>query len=220
MIVSLPFNEADWQRAERLLDCCYWLAGKKLDYHLLLVADSAIHAEFKTKVKIAAEVAFQSVELIEAVVAPDAAKTVAINTAFRTACQYISQSYRHPWLWLEADCVPLAAGWLKELFRIYDKQPKRFMGRHLKANSGTFMSRVGVYPQNAYRDLEGALKGAPPFERVANILPGCQNTQLIHMEKWTAASNIPSAAVLLNGDRTGALIENVIEGAQPKKRAA
>lgn len=222
MIVAIPFNQNDWQRAERLMDCIYWTSAKKPNALCLLVPDALLHQEFKLKVRIAAELAFPMVEMIDSEFPKPGDKVSGINAAFRTACRHIFQSYRHPWLWLEADCVPVAGNWLKALFSAYENQPKRFMGRYLKANSGTFMSRVGIYPPDAYRDLESAVQGAAPFERVANILPRCANTQLIHMEKWSPEKGIPHDAVLINGDRTGALVESMIEATETKttKKAA
>ncbi len=219
MIVVIPYNENDWQRAERLCDAVYWIGLCKPIGHCLLAPNSTVHPEYKLKVKLAADVAFTSVEQIEVNVPKDATKNVAINTTFRHVSAHTFHAYKEPWLWLEADNVPIKPTWLKDLFKAYDKQPRRFMGRFMKAQSGTFMSRTGIYPADAYRDLEPALKGEPPFERVANILPRCTSTPLIHMEKWRDDLQLPEEVVLLNGDRTGQLIETMIEGAnvKPKK---
>lgn len=218
MIVVIPFSETDWQRAERLCDAIYWIGGKKPIGHCLLVADNAVHQEYRLKVKLAAEVAFASVDSTEVGIPHTATKTVAINTTFRHACHYVFNHYREPWLWLEADNVPLKANWLKELFRVYEKQPRRYMGRFMQAKSGNFLSRTAIYPQNAVHDLDNACKGEPPFERIANILPRCTNTGLIHMEKWTRETVLPETVGLLNGDRNGILIEQLIAATDKRKK--
>ncbi len=218
MIVVIPYNESDWQRAERLLDAIYWISLCKPIGHCVLAPNILIHAEFKLKVKIAAEVAFQSVDQIEVPVQKDATKIAAINATFRHVSHYMSQAYKDPWLWLESDNVPLKPTWMRELFKAYDAQPKRFMGRFMMAKSGMFMSRTGIYANDAFKDFEQAVSGDPPFERVANLLPRCSSTSLIHMEKWREDIALPPEVVLLNGDRSGIMVERMIEQARVKPK--
>lgn len=215
MTVVIPYNENDWQLAERLCDALLWIGLNKPKGHCLLVPNITVHAEYKLKVKLAAELAFVSVDQLEVTTPKE--KVVGINSTFRQVAHYVYQSYKEPWLWLEADNVPIKTTWMRDLFKAYEDQPKRFMGRFMKAKAGTFMSRTGIYPQNSIHDLDNPCKGEPPFERVANILPRCASTPLIHMERWTPESVVPPEVVLVNGDRSGQLIEQMIENPRRKK---
>jgi hypothetical protein len=218
MIVVLPFNSEDAQRAERLLDCCYWISGRKAAGHCLLVASPDVHSEYKAKVRLTAELAFLSVDLIELPVSGEN-KQQKINNVFRQAARYVKDCYKNPFLWLEADNVPLKPTWLKELFNTYTKQPRRYLGRFMQAKSGQFLSRTAIYPPDAIDDLEAHCSGQPPFERVANLMPRCTNTKLIDMQKWNPEVGLPEGAVLKNGDRTGTLIEKLIEESPEPKVA-
>lgn len=219
MIVVVPFDSEDAVRAERLMDCCYWISGKKPVGHCLLVAGSDVHPEYRLKVRIAAEIAFESVDMMELNSVQGDTKPHKINSVFRQAARYVVDCYQHPFLWLEADNLPLKSNWLKALFREYDKQPRRYLGRFMQAKSGRFLSRTAIYPANAIHELDAHCQNAPPFERVANILPRCSSTRLIHMNQWNTDSVIPEDAVLINGDRSGLLVEALIESTAPKRKS-
>lgn len=212
MIVVIPFNAADQARAERLADCVFWLGGQKPLGYCLIAAGSDVHAEFKRKVTIAAQVAFSSAELLE--LTPVAGtKTQQINSVFSQVSKYVQECYREPWLYLEADAVPLKPTWLTDLFTAYHNQPKRYFGRHMAGKADRFMSRMGIYPHDAHNDMVGPCASPNPFERTAQILPRTTNSGLFHMEKWKDGLVLPPTALLLNGDRSGQLIEQLIEAA-------
>lgn len=219
MIVVVPFNTADQLMAERLMDACYWIGGCKPQGHCLLVPGPDVHQEYKFKVRLAAEVAFSSVDVFELPSVNGETKIQKINSVFKQAARYVQECYKHPWLWLEVDNVPLRPGWMLKLFSAYHNQPKRYMGRHMQGKNQVFMSRTGIYPADAIHELDGACNNQAPFERVANILPRTASTPLIHMEKWDGNLAYPEGPVLLNRDRSGKLIEQLIEEAnEPKAR--
>lgn len=85
------------------------------------------------------------------------------------------------------------------------------MGRHMKGKTQVFMSRTGIYPVDAIHLLDGYCAGDAPFERVAQTMKSSTNTGLIHIEKWSPGMEFPVDVVLVNGDRTGALVESLIE---------
>lgn len=209
MIVAIPFCEADQARAERLCDLVWWM-GQNPVGHCLVVAGHDVHPEFQLKVRLAAEVAFHSVDFLK-VTTQGTQKFEKVNSVFRQVARHIFTSYKEPWLWLEADCVPVKPSWLMDIFQAYHTQPKRYMGRYLMVKDKRFMSRVGVYPVDAINDLEGACNTPAPFERVVDILPRATHTRLIHMEKWDPKKPLPDDVIIVNGDRTGQLVEQLIE---------
>lgn len=218
MIVVIPFGVEDQVRAERLCDAIYWVGGANPKGHCLLVHDSAVHQEFRFKAKLAAQVAFLTVDMLEVGVAHDATKTAAINTVFRHAARYILDSYRQPWLWLEADAVPLKSTWLEDLFGAYHSQPFRYMGRHMKGKTQVFLSRTAIYPVDCIHELDGPCQTQHPFERVASVVKKSTNSGLIHMAKTAPEEGDP--AVVWGGMRSGGFIESAIESAEvPKPKA-
>ena len=70
------------------------------------------------------------------------------NWAWQNVARYIPMFYtkNEPWLWLEADAIPLKKGWLDTLVAEYTKSGKAFMG-HIVADMG-HMNGVGIYPNH------------------------------------------------------------------------
>jgi hypothetical protein len=188
--IVIPFNAETASKAERLLDCIYWLDGQSQDGSCVLVADSGTHDELKGKVRIAAEVAFDYVTVVQA---QKDSPTLASTANFM-------RGFRLPWMLLEPDCVPLVKGWRRLLFAAYNSQPRRYIGPHMKSSTGEMsLSRIAVYPPDSYNDTE------------VPIFPFSTKTRLIQELEYDGDdSKIRPDAVLLHGDKTGVLIERVI----------
>lgn len=220
MIIVLPFCDADKTQAERLLDCIYWIGGQKPYSHLVLISAPDVHPEFRIKTRLAGEIGFHSVALMEITRLEGDTKIQKINQMFRQAARYIHDCYREPWLWLEPDSVPLTPTWISDLEKSYHNQPRRYMGRHMKAKDSIFLSRVAVYPSNAITDLDQYCSGPAPFERVSQILPRSTMSTLFHIDKaFKPELKVPEEVVLLNQDKTGLRIEKLIEDAPVKPLA-
>lgn len=211
MITVIPFHSEDAARAERLLDLIYWQSGKAQSGTCLLVHSPDVHQELQIKVRLTAEMCFSSVDMMRAELPTGLPRVGSINFMFKSASQYVRDCYKEPWLWLEPDCVPMVRNWQVILSEAYDAQPRRYMGRFMQGKAVRFMSRVGVYPTSASTDLAPWLDGETPFERSASILPRCHNTAMFHVAKYDPNIPIPETAVIVNGDRTGALVELLIE---------
>src|SRR5690242_7299723 len=67
LLVVLPISQGDAALAEKLLDWCYELNDNEpVKAHCLIYCAHDVHGEMQTKAKIAAEVAFESSELVMA----------------------------------------------------------------------------------------------------------------------------------------------------------
>lgn len=198
LITVIPFNSSNYAAAERLCDCIYWLEDKQQIGACLLVAEHGTHEEFKTRVRIAAEVAFEHVEMIQ---------LNESRNALISASKTMAKTFKFPWLWVEPECVPLKKGWRNELLLAYDSQPRRYIGAHLKQSNGSLaLSRVAIYPNQCTADLSESL------------LPLSTKTRLIQALRFDGdESKIRPDAVLLYGDSTGKLIESVINRASASK---
>lgn len=186
MIIALSFNAATAEATERLCDLIYWQSGRNPTGHCLLVPAFDVHAEMKCKVKIAAEVAFASVDMFE----------VKHNQhGLIPAAQHISRIYKSPWLWLESDCVPLVEGWREILESEYDAQPKRYLGSPVGDKT-----RISIYPPDAYKELEAQADKSPAKTNlIQELLTG------------ETEANIKEGVVLLRGNRPPQFIEALIE---------
>ena len=150
MLLVIPFDASNAPVAEGLIDFIYFLSGKKKRGHCLLIAASSVHEEFRLKIKLSAEVAFENVELeIGEINLPSIAKLV-------------GESYKSNWLLLDAYCVPLKKDWFETLENLYQSQPKKHLGAYIKTIGNDkveqiMLARNSVYPPNAIQDIEAKL---------------------------------------------------------------
>jgi hypothetical protein len=222
LLIVLGFSAGDAMQAERLLDYIAILNQKQPRGHCLLVAAPDTHAETQTKIKIAAEVAFESVELL-AVPWPAVAhtsKVEAVNYLFHSAMSHAARCYQWPALWLEPDCTVLKASWLDELAEAYWNQPKRYLGSILSSADGKTrsLSRVAIYPRGAGGELKEFCAGKVPFEMSAAsmIVPRAEKTKLFQQLAFTAETDrklIRDNAVLLHHDKQAVLLSALIDEA-------
>jgi hypothetical protein len=220
LLVCLGFSANDAIAAERLLDWCAILNGKIPKGDLLLVAAPDLHQEIKLKTRIAAEVAFAHVELLEVgwpVVAPTS-KAESLNHLFYTAATHAARCYQNPFLWLEPDCVPLRASWLDELAAAYYAQPRRYMGSILASADGTVkrLSRVAIYPRGAGGELKEFTAGKTPFDIASGpmVIPRAGKSRLLQQLAYTSTterSAIRPDAVLLHSDKESVLLSALID---------
>jgi len=224
LLVILPHSANDSIQAERLCDLIA-AQNKRPAGHCLLVAAPDTHGESQTKVKIAAELAFASVELLVVdwpKVAPTC-KAESVNHLFYEAATHAARSCQWPFIWLEPDAVPLRREWLDDLDMAYHAQPKRYFGPILASADGKqqCMARVAVYPRGAGGELKEFFAGKVPFEQAGAkiILSRAGKTRLIQQMAFGAESDrnaVRDDAVLLHSDKEGVLLSSLLEGSPLK----
>lgn len=149
LLTVIPFRINDAPQAERLCDFMFHQNNRKQLPAVLLVTDPGVHGEMREKIKLAATVAFEQVQMIvsPAVTAPT--NREAIAQRFEAAARYVSTHYRWPWVWFEPDAVPLVRNWQKAIIRAFDEQPYLACAAHLNVKredkTEVIPSRVGVY---------------------------------------------------------------------------
>ena len=192
MIVVLQISKATARQAERLLDLMYWQNNQKHIGECLLMFAPDVHKEDQKKLTLSAELAFH----VER----------ATGSGFRDAAEAVQKMYRVPWLFLESDCVPLRAGWLDALYDAYLHQPKLCMGPILmKQNGERFLGRVSVYPPDVAQYA------------VLSFLPMSCQTKMIQELRYSGdESTIRRDAVLLHGDPSGLLVEQLMDKSTPE----
>jgi len=71
------------------------------------------------------------------------------NWSWQFVARYIGETRQEPWLWLEADAIPLVPGWLDQIQAEYTKGGKPFMGTVVETDSyDPYINGVAVYPPN------------------------------------------------------------------------
>jgi len=157
----------------------------------LLVGANDTHEEFRTKIKLAAEVAFREVDMILA----DAANLFGAAVARM-------DGYKSPWVYLDAFSVPLTPRWLESLEDHYDDSPKKILGPYLKDGDKIWLGRHSIYPPDICRHTDG------------DWTPLSTKTRIIQLGKYTGRADMrdkskDDPAYLFCGDKTGELIKTL-----------
>lgn len=220
LLPVLAFSAGDAIAAERLLDLLALYRKKQPVGDLLLVAAPDTHQETRLKIRIAAEVAFEHVELLE-VGWPKVAhtsKTEVINDLWHQGMTHATRCYQWPVLWLEPDVVCLRPHWLEELEMVYFNQAKRYLGSILSSGDGKVkaLSRVAIYPRGAAGEMKEFTAGKLPFELAAGptIVPRAGKSKLFQQTPFgstTDRSVIRPEAVLLHSDKESVLLSALID---------
>lgn len=211
ILVVIPFHAGNAPVAERLCDWIFELAGREQRGHVLLVCDAACHAEMRTKILVAAEVAFQTATL--AVLTPTEAlsPTGLSNKLFQFAAAQVAAHYRCAWLWLEPESVPLHPDWQEDLAQLYASQPKRYLGNHLKLGDGLALHRIAVYSVGALNDYTRFCDGQQPFWMAAiKMVASSTRTKLIQpgtFDPEKGLEQVRPESLIFHADPSGALIE-------------
>jgi hypothetical protein len=213
MLSVLSFCANDGILAEHLCDFIFLQNSRVSKGHALLVVAADVHAEMEARVKLAAEVAFDHVEIIKAPPVADFSKNLRVNTQFKTAAEHVAKTYRVPWLWLEPDAVPLKPGWLETIASAHYDQPKRYSGSWLMSKD-LFLARIAVYPADAINDLAPFLNGHEQFNRAAGsvIIPKSTKTRLVQEVVYSGEDvKVAETAVMLHKDPNAILLTSLRE---------
>jgi hypothetical protein len=185
MLIVLTFIADQVSQAEKLVDWMFFISGRQQGESILLVAGSDVHAEFTTKIRLSAEVAFKNVELIAA----------DPKNLLGAAMEHVEAAYKEPWILLEPDCVPLIPRWMESIDLAYVRQPKKIMGAHLKNSEKTWLARQSVYPCDVNRFAS------------RDLTPLSTKVQIIQQGRYEKREDVRPDAVLFCSDKTGELMK-------------
>lgn len=218
LLVVLGMCARDAARAEQLIDWCYALSGNLAIGHALLAVTDDVHAEMVEKCGISAGLAFASHQIVRMPKLDTLDLTVRTNKLFQFAAMTVQRGYRVPWLWLEPDCVPLQRGWQNRILEVYQAQPKRFFGPHLRLKAGekekTCLGRVSVYPPDAAADMKLWMDAPIPFhlfagEKLSDCSTKCRLIQQTILQNEADFDKLRPDAMLVHSDKTGRLISHL-----------
>jgi len=225
LLIVVPSCADDAPIVERMMDWIYQLSGRQQQGHVLLAYAHDLHAEMRLKLRICAELAFETVsefqanaQWVDAVASGSVApktKVEFINNLWQQTARHVAGHFRFPWLWLEPDCVPLTPDWMTKIADGYARQPRKFFGSHMKRKvneaESLFLSRTSVYPVGAFNEYRKYI-GSPPLEWTAAqfSIPRSTKTRLIQQMAYDGEfSKVRPDAVLLHSDKSGRLIEHL-----------
>lgn len=146
MLVVLPFWEKDAQLTAKLLRLAQKLDGMGLpvNFDCLLVYDREVSPENVAAVRAEAEKYFHTTSGY--VYDPPHRRTwpFSNNHVFQRGAWHVYNHLKRPFLWLEADCCPIRAGWLTLIADEYRKGKKPIMGNIVPVMG--HCNGVAVYP--------------------------------------------------------------------------
>lgn len=145
MIVVLNFCHHDRDTALRLLQWVTTLGG--VGKHDLMLQYSRVVKDNDNwqELKAEGEKAFASVSTVLIDGEDERGWPWSPNYAWMNALRVIREKIQKPWLWMEADCVPLVPEWLDRIEAEYTKAAKPFMGAEVSGPPRR-LSGVAVYP--------------------------------------------------------------------------
>lgn len=126
----------------------------------------------------------------------------ACNWAWQSTARWMYESpLRQPWLWLEADAMPLKAGWLTTLEEAFNKGGKSFGGHVVKDMH--HMNGVGIYPWDVMARNEMAmLARAAAWDVVLKLTTVNDCTPLNHLIQHAWNVHPHDRAMIWNGAGT------------------
>jgi len=143
--VVLPFCNKDARLAAKNLQ---WMAelGPRVSNKALLCFPKDTVASSVASMEHCARLVFSDVTRFVCPGTSTQAWPLGPNIAFQTTAHYMHAYGTAPWLWLEADAVPLCQGWLQRLETHYRQRGKSFFGPIVPGRG--HMNGVAIYPKN------------------------------------------------------------------------
>ena len=215
ILIVIPFWSENAEQTEALIDWIRQLNANKAVGSVLLVAANEVHAEDREKIKVSAELAFETVEMIQ-LPRNTGIKTEQINFNFKTVSEYILKSFKCPFFWMEPDTTPTRADWLQQLEYAYDRQPKKYAGSFIRGqDQNIFAARVICYHPTAFSDIGSFCVGSIS---TFNVQAGASLTMRSTMHRLVQefaineeadCDKVNPAAVAVHGDKKQILLKKL-----------
>lgn len=193
MIVTFLASSVD---VDKLIEQLQWikLLGSNSDYHSFIVCDSDTPFD---KVLSAASIARESFKSCEIVSNVESVKGwIEGSKSLFLVASGIAMRNNKPFLLMEADAIPMSAGWVSKIEKEYLGCGRKFMGHIYVTNSSTahplMMSGIAVYPPETFSMLGDIIRSGQHWDVTIapHIITDAINTGLIH-HIWGEANNPP-----------------------------
>ena len=157
MIVALGYCHKDYLAAEKLFRWMVELDGQQQSHTLVLESAHGMNPIHTALVMRAAKAAFHLVHGIIPKTSDERGWPVSSNHLFLTAYYFIKRMGGSPFLWLEADCIPLKPRWIDSLLGEYLGVGKPFMGC-IYESPWKHLTGVAIYPPEIEKYSPGVIK--------------------------------------------------------------
>lgn len=220
MKLVFPFTPVDQELAVKLSS---WIVelGPNLGHSCLLLRDVRVNPNHYRSILHNVQKVFTEVETADVPEKLDG-WPLAPNTMFRHAAKHIQLTKPEPWLWIEADALPLKEGWMETLAKEYDADPRKpFLGDFVNVpNVEPHMSGIGVYPgmlidyapsatyaQDMAWDVFASHEIVPKMKQTAFIKHRWKHPPFQNMSQVDNLLAQLGDAVLFHADKSGTLID-------------
>jgi hypothetical protein len=154
LLAVIAFCGKDVELAKRNLHWMVELGGVK-GFPCLLSYDDYTSKHHVQEIRKLAEAAFGEVKSNPYRARTDLGWPAGANVAWQNTAQFVEANYRIPWLWIEADAVPVKPSWMEVISGEYYKRGKSFFGPVVDERG--HCNGVMVYPWNAASRLPRAM---------------------------------------------------------------
>jgi hypothetical protein len=153
MLIVHSYYPKEYAQMVKWLTWAVHLGGAKKHKALFVEGDDTTQLMHEHVAKLAEEV-YGSVDFIRTFYTDPRPWPVNANLSFQRAARHISENIKTPWMWCEADCIPLKPRWWDIWEEEYNRAGKPFMGHivshpaHLTGNA-VYPPDVAAYNHNA-----------------------------------------------------------------------
>lgn len=196
LLVILPYCQKDTDQTRDLLQ---WIADLNKDFPkhpaMLLAADSTVP---RSTIDELARIACESFDYAKTMLVPIEEGDYPPSKMFLMAARQVQTQYKHAFLWLEPDCIPLTERWLHGLAEAYEASPKQYVGSLIRNDKDPALPKIhftgcGIYKNGAYSDLKSVpdiSKRAWDMVAASVLVPKADDTLLIH-HHWGGPNTPP-----------------------------
>ena len=213
LLVVTAFHSGDAKAALRLWNWIETLG--KIDNDVLLVCEPLEDRLEQNRVLLAAKRAAKSVTRIFTDGKHENKWPQGPNAAFLAAAKYASEKRRN-FLWLEADCVPIKQGWIREIETEYAQCGKQYLGGIVDCHPPLpkqVMYGVAVYRHTVLSIASQAIAERPDIAFDVSMSPStvplAAKSKLLQLVKPDTKPDIAEGVVLYHSDKNGDVIDRV-----------
>lgn len=186
LLTIVPYCQKDTDQTRDLLQ---WIADLNKDFPkhpaILLAADSTVP---RSTIDELAGIARESFDYAKTMLVPIEEGDYPPSKMFLMAARQVQTQYKHAFLWLEPDCIPLTERWLHDLAEAYEASPKQYVGSLIRNDKDPALPKIhftgcGIYKNGAYSDLKSVpdiMKRAWDMVAASVLVPKADDTLLIH----------------------------------------
>jgi hypothetical protein len=189
--VVFPICNKDGAIAVKLAE---WLLrmGIRLETHGVVSSDSDTLSKYSSRMVEVIRHVFSSVDHFRYRAGSTRSWPDGANQAFRNTAHFMAKQGK-PWLWTEADAVPVHRSWLDRLQAAYELAGMPFFGPIVPGMG--HMNGVGVYPVNTPEIIPNSLWTAPHIawdsQMKGEMIHLCHNAEPLIQHVWGIVNGQP-----------------------------